>query len=105
MTKAIRILLVDDHAMLRAGLRALLEAEPDFLVVGEAGTGEEGVMKARQLAPDVVVMDLSMPGDRRPAGAARDLGAGAGDRARWCSPCTARRSTCSRCWRRAGAAT
>jgi DNA-binding NarL/FixJ family response regulator len=62
MSKPVRILLVDDHAMLRAGLRALLEAEPDFLVVGEAGTGEEGVMKAKQLAPDVVVMDLSMPG-------------------------------------------
>jgi len=62
MSKAIRILLVDDHAMLRAGLRALLEAEDGFLVVGEAATGEEGVMKAKQLAPDVVVMDLSMPG-------------------------------------------
>jgi DNA-binding NarL/FixJ family response regulator len=62
MPHTIRILLVDDHAMLRAGLRALLEAEADFLVVGEAGTGEEGVMKAKQLAPDVVVMDLSMPG-------------------------------------------
>ena len=62
MAKQIRILLVDDHAVLRAGLRALLEAESGFLVVGEAGTGEEGVMKARQLLPDVVVMDLSMPG-------------------------------------------
>jgi DNA-binding NarL/FixJ family response regulator len=62
MAKQIRILLVDDHAVLRAGLRALLEAEPGFLVVGEAGTGEEGVMKAKQLLPDVVVMDLSMPG-------------------------------------------
>ncbi|HYJ80635.1 MAG TPA: response regulator transcription factor [Longimicrobiaceae bacterium] len=58
----IRILLVDDHAVLRAGLRALLEAEPGFLVVGEAATGEEGVMKAGQLRPHVVVMDLSMPG-------------------------------------------
>ena len=62
MPAPIRILLVDDHAMLRAGLRALLEAEAGFLVVGEAATGEEGVMKARQLMPDVVVMDLSMPG-------------------------------------------
>jgi two-component system response regulator NreC len=59
---SIRIVLCDDHAVLRAGLRALLEAEPGFLVVGEAGTGEEGVMKAKQLLPDVVVMDLSMPG-------------------------------------------
>ena len=63
MPEQIRILLMDDHAMLRAGLRALLEAEPGFLVVGEAGTGEEGVMKARQLKPNVVVMDLSMPGE------------------------------------------
>ncbi|HEX2203581.1 MAG TPA: response regulator transcription factor [Longimicrobium sp.] len=62
MPPQIRILLVDDHAVLRAGLRALLEAEPGFLVVGEAATGEEGVMKAKQLRPDVVVMDLSMPG-------------------------------------------
>jgi DNA-binding NarL/FixJ family response regulator len=62
MPQTIRILLVDDHAVLRAGLRALLEAEPDFLVVGEAATGEEGVEKSRLLRPDVVVMDLSMPG-------------------------------------------
>jgi two-component system response regulator NreC len=58
----IRILLVDDHAVLRAGLRALLDAEPDLVVVGEAGTGEEALEKARELRPDVVVMDLSMPG-------------------------------------------
>lgn len=58
----IRILLVDDHAVLRAGLRALLEAEPGLEVVGEAGTGEEGVADAQRLTPHVVVMDLSMPG-------------------------------------------
>ncbi|HEU0012354.1 MAG TPA: response regulator transcription factor [Longimicrobium sp.] len=62
MPQQIRILLVDDHAVLRAGLRALLEAEPGFLVVGEAPNGEEGVEKARLMRPDVVVMDLSMPG-------------------------------------------
>jgi DNA-binding NarL/FixJ family response regulator len=60
--QTIRILLVDDHAVLRAGLRALLEAEADFVVAGEAATGEEGVEKTRLLRPDVVVMDLSMPG-------------------------------------------
>ena len=48
--------------MLRAGLKALLEAEPDFRVVGEASTGEEGVQKTSLIKPDVVVMDLSMPG-------------------------------------------
>ena len=58
----IRILLVDDHSVLRAGLKALLEAEPDFRVVGEASTGEEGLERAERLNPDVVVMDLSMPG-------------------------------------------
>ena len=58
----IRILLVDDHAVLRAGLRALLEAEPEMEVVGEAGTGEDGVAAAERLKPDIVVMDLSMPG-------------------------------------------
>ncbi|HEX7238973.1 MAG TPA: response regulator transcription factor [Longimicrobiaceae bacterium] len=60
--ETIRVLLVDDHAVLRAGLRALLEAEPGIEVVGEAGTGEEGVARAGELRPDVVVMDLSMPG-------------------------------------------
>jgi len=58
----IRILLVDDHAVLRAGLRALLEAENGLEVVGEVGTGEEGVAYAERLKPTVVVMDLSMPG-------------------------------------------
>jgi DNA-binding NarL/FixJ family response regulator len=58
----IRILLVDDHAVLRAGLRALLEAEDGLEVIGEAGTGEEGAAVAERLKPNVVVMDLSMPG-------------------------------------------
>ncbi len=58
----IRVLLVDDHALMRAGLRALLASEPDVEVVGEAATGEEGVEKALELRPDVVLMDLSMPG-------------------------------------------
>ncbi len=60
--ETIRILLVDDHAVLRAGLRALLEAEPDLEVVAEAGTGEDGIALAERYTPDVVVMDLSMPG-------------------------------------------
>jgi two-component system response regulator NreC len=57
----IRILLVDDHAVLRAGLRALLNAEPDMEVVGEAANGREAVEQAELLRPDVIVMDLSMP--------------------------------------------
>src|SRR5262245_14315546 len=59
---ATRILLVDDHAMFRAGMKALLDSELGFDVVGEASTGDEGVDRARELKPDVVVMDLSMPG-------------------------------------------
>jgi DNA-binding NarL/FixJ family response regulator len=58
----IRLLLVDDHALLRAGLRALLCLEDDLEVAGEAGTGEEAVELAAYLRPDVVLMDLSMPG-------------------------------------------
>jgi DNA-binding NarL/FixJ family response regulator len=58
----IRIVLCDDHAVLRAGLKALLEAEEDMVVVGEASTGEEGVELVKRIKPDVVVMDLSMPG-------------------------------------------
>ncbi len=59
--KKIRILLVDDHAVLRAGLRALLSAERDMEVVGEAANGREAVALAEELKPDVVVMDLAMP--------------------------------------------
>lgn len=58
----IRLLLVDDHALLRSGLRALLSLEPDMDVVGEAGTGEEALELVPELEPDVVLMDLSMPG-------------------------------------------
>lgn len=58
----IRILLVDDHAILRAGLRALLANYPDLQVVGEAGDGADAVIRVNELKPDVVVMDVAMPG-------------------------------------------
>jgi two-component system response regulator NreC len=58
----IRVLLADDHAVLRGGLRALLGLEPDMDVVGEVSTGEEAVERVRALRPHVVVMDLAMPG-------------------------------------------
>lgn len=58
----IRILLADDHAVLRAGLGALLSREPDMEVVGEAASGAEAVQKAEALQPDVVLLDISMPG-------------------------------------------
>ena len=57
----IRVVLADDHVVLRAGLRALLEAEMGIEVVGEASTGDEAVDLVRELKPTVVVMDLSMP--------------------------------------------
>lgn len=58
----IRVLIADDQALLRAGFRALLDAEADMHVVGEAGTGAEAVDQAARLAPDVVLMDIRMPG-------------------------------------------
>ena len=58
----IRVLLVDDHAILRAGVRAMLQTYSDVEVVGEAGDGEEAISQVRQLRPDVVVMDVGMPG-------------------------------------------
>lgn len=62
MADRITIVLVDDHAVLRAGLRALLDTEPDLKVVGEAGNGEDALTIVRDLRPGVVVMDLAMPG-------------------------------------------
>jgi len=58
----IRLLVADDHPLVRSGLRSLLEGEADLEVVGEAGDGAEAVAKARALRPDVVLMDLRMPG-------------------------------------------
>jgi DNA-binding NarL/FixJ family response regulator len=61
MGDKIRVVLADDHRMLREGIRALLEREDDIEVVGEAADGREAVRLATQLQPDVVVMDVSMP--------------------------------------------
>ncbi len=57
----IRVLLVDDHAMLRAGFRTILDTQPDITVVGEAATGAEAVAQASTLRPDVITMDVQMP--------------------------------------------
>jgi two-component system, NarL family, response regulator NreC len=59
--KKIRILLADDHQIVRDGLRLLIDGQRDMRVVGEAGDGKDAVQQARDLKPDVVVMDLSMP--------------------------------------------
>jgi DNA-binding NarL/FixJ family response regulator len=62
MTKKITVLLVDDHGLVRRGFRRMLEDEPDIVVAGEAGDGEDAIKLARQLKPTVVVMDCALPG-------------------------------------------
>ena len=61
MTK-IRVLIVDDHAIVRAGLRMLINPQPDMEVVGEAADGHEALCQARETNPDVLTLDLTMPG-------------------------------------------
>jgi two-component system response regulator NreC len=58
----IRILITDDHALLRSGLKALLNCSPQFEVVGEAGDGLEAIRMVEELSPDVMILDISMPG-------------------------------------------
>ncbi|HEY3346658.1 MAG TPA: response regulator transcription factor [Nitrospirota bacterium] len=61
MGEMLKILLVDDHTIVRQGLRALLESQEGFQVVGEADNGRDAVKKAQELQPDVVIMDIAMP--------------------------------------------
>ena len=67
MTPPIRLLVADDHPVVRDGLRAMLATQPDMELVGEAATGTQAVERARALRPDVVLMDLQMPELDRPA--------------------------------------
>ncbi|WP_426105135.1 response regulator [Massilia sp. TSP1-1-2] len=60
--QAIRVLLVDDHSLFRSGIRSLLQRHAEFAVVGEAADGVEGIKRCKQLKPDVVLLDLHMPG-------------------------------------------
>ena len=62
MAEPIRVLVVDDHAVVRAGLRGLLELQDGIEVVGDAENGAEGIEAAARMRPDVVLMDLVMPG-------------------------------------------
>jgi DNA-binding NarL/FixJ family response regulator len=61
MTNKLRILLADDHETVRAGIKMLVDAQPDLVVVGEAENGTEAVRKTGELLPDIIVMDISMP--------------------------------------------
>jgi NarL family two-component system response regulator LiaR len=61
MTESIHILIADDHAIVREGLRALIDAKPDMEIAGEAADGIEAVLKTRSLQPDVILLDLVMP--------------------------------------------
>ena len=61
MVRIIRVLIVDDHAIVRAGIRHLLDLQSDMEVVGEAKNGQESLARVQELKPDVVVMDISMP--------------------------------------------
>ena len=60
-SKPIRVLVADDHMIVRTGIRHVVESEPDFEVVGEAASGSEALSLAARLRPDVVVLDISMP--------------------------------------------
>ena len=62
MADQIRVLIADDHTIVRSGVRLLLESEPDMEVVGEAIEGNEALAKVDSLRPDVVLMDITMPG-------------------------------------------
>lgn len=62
MSEPIRVLIADDHRVYREGVRALLDGEPSIAIVGEAATGDEAVAAAARLTPDVILMDLKMPG-------------------------------------------
>jgi two-component system response regulator NreC len=59
----IRVVLIDDHAVVRSGLRLLLEAQPDIEVVGEGGNAQDAVFRARALKPDVILLDVVLPGE------------------------------------------
>jgi DNA-binding NarL/FixJ family response regulator len=61
MVDAIRLLITDDHPVVRDGLKSMLAAQPDFIVIGEAANGEEAILQAVSLKPDVILIDLRMP--------------------------------------------
>jgi len=93
--KRIRILLADDHAVVRRGFQMILAEQPDMEIVGEAGNGREALELAAKLKPDVVVMDVAMP-ELNGIEATRRMAEHARTRACWRSACTRIRCTCAR---------
>ena len=67
----IRVLLADDHALFREGLASIITNQPDMEIVGEADDGLEALVKAQELKPDLILMDITMPGGREVVGAGR----------------------------------
>src|SRR6202021_1012766 len=61
MTKALRILIADDHDLMRRGIKGMLQSHPGWEICGEAHTGREAVTKAQELKPDIAILDISMP--------------------------------------------
>ena len=80
----LRVLVVEDHPLFRKGVVALLDAVPDLAVAGVASSGEEAVTRAAELRPDVVLMDLQLPGHQRHRGDAGDRRAPIPTSACWC---------------------
>ena len=66
----ISVVLVDDHAVVRSGIRLLLDRQEDIEVIGEAGNGKDAIFRARALKPDVILLDVVMPGETRHRGTA-----------------------------------
>ena len=101
----IRVMLVDDHAVVRMGFRLLLQGTPDIEVAAEADSGEEAVRQFPEVQPDVVVMDISMPGIGGLEAIGRILARAAGRARSWC--CRPMRTRCTRgaCSRPARSAT
>ncbi len=69
MSERIRVVVADDHKLFREGVASTVDAEPDMLVVGQAATADDAVCLSRDLSPDIVLLDLNMPGGGLPAAA------------------------------------
>jgi len=91
----LNVLLADDHALVRAGIRMLLEAMPEVNVLGEAADGAAVIAMVEQLQPNLVLMDIAMPGLNGLEAPHASPSSGP-PFACWCSPCTKTNNTCAR---------